>query len=48
MLGEDLKTVKDLTITGKINSTDIDALTQAGALEALNLSDAAIVDAEPK
>lgn len=48
MLGEDLKTVKDLTITGKINSTDIDALMQAGALEALNLLDAAIVDAEGK
>lgn len=48
MLGEDLKTVKDLTVTGKINSTDIDALMQAGALEALNLLDAAIVDAEGK
>ena len=48
MLGEDLKTVKDLTVTGKINSADIDALMQAGALEALNLLDAAIVDAEGK
>lgn len=48
MLGEDLKTVKDLTVTGKINSADIDALMQADALEALNLLDAAIVDAEGK
>ena len=28
-LGEDLKTVKNLTVTGKINSSDIDGLTQA-------------------
>lgn len=48
MLGETLKSVKDLSITGKINSADIDALMQAGALEVLNLLDATIVDAEGK
>lgn len=47
-LGEDLKTVKNLTVTGKINSSDIDGLTQASALEVLNLLDAAIVDVEGK
>ncbi len=47
-LGEELKTVKDLTVTGKINAADIEGLIQASALEVLNLTDAAIVDAEGK
>lgn len=47
-LGEELKTVKDLTVTGKINTADIDGLAQANALEVLNLLDAVIVDAEGK
>ena len=47
-LGEELKTVKDLTVTGKINAADIEGLIQASALEVLNLSDAAIVDTEGK
>lgn len=47
-IGEELKTVKDLTVTGKINTSDIDGLAQANALEVLNLLDAVIVDAEGK
>lgn len=47
-LGEELKTVKNLTVTGKINTSDIDGLMQANALEVLNLTDVIIVDTEGK
>lgn len=47
-LGEELKTVKNLTVTGKINTSDIDGLMQASALEVLNLTDVIIVDTEGK